>query len=277
MRSAPNKAIAVLVIIITAFGLLLSLFFLSQTWRYRVPLTERLRAGINQTSAILETTGEGLEILDQVVKNVYTSTVYLDESATTLSRTFDSTSLFMDTAGTFLGESLVNTITNTQSAIESAQSSAVVIDNILTTLSRIPLIGIDYNPTRPLNVTLGDVSQSLDPMQQSLESFQSDIGDTQSDLEEFNQQILILDENIAAIGRNLKATQITIDHYRTQLSFVQSWTETAQTSLTRWMTSLAWTLTFIIIWLIFIQVAILLQAINQYSMVDVVTSGPEKT
>jgi hypothetical protein len=277
MRTAPNKAMAVLVIIITTFGLLLSLFFLIQTWRYRVPVTEKLRAGINQTSAILETTGEGLEILDQVVKNVYTSTVYLDESATTLSRTFDSTSQFMDNAGTFMGENLVNTITNTQSAIDSAQSSAVVIDNILTTLSRIPLIGIDYNPSKPLNVTLGEVSDSLDPMQRSLESFQSDIGNTQSDLEEFKQQILILDQNITAISRNLKATQVTIDHYRTQLSFVQSWTDTAQTSLSRWMTGLAWMITFIIIWLIFIQVAILLQAINQISMIDVVYSVPEKT
>ena len=40
----------------------------------------------------------------------------------------------MDSAGSFVGEDLINTITNTQTALNSAQASAAVIDNILSCL-----------------------------------------------------------------------------------------------------------------------------------------------
>ena len=155
MIGLSKKALGVIMVCISALGFLLSIFLLFQVWHYRQPVTDSLQAGLKQSSAILQTTDEGLTVIDQVVKNVYTSTVYLDDATSALAQTMQSTSRFMDTAGTFVGEDLINTITNTQTALNSAQSSAVVIDNILSTISNIPLIGITYNPTTPLNMALG--------------------------------------------------------------------------------------------------------------------------
>ena len=140
---------------VTALGLLLSLFFLIQIWRFRPPVTDFLQSGINQTSNILQTTGEGLDVIDQVIANVYSTTLYLDDTTNAIAQTVQSTSLFIDLVGAFTGDDLIDTITNTQTALQSAQASAVVIDNILTALSNVPLIGIKYNPSRPLNAALG--------------------------------------------------------------------------------------------------------------------------
>jgi peptidoglycan hydrolase CwlO-like protein len=172
-----------------------------------------------------------------------------------------STSRFMDSAGTFVGEDLINTITNTQTALNSAQSSAVVIDNILSTLSNIPLIGITYNPPTPLNKALGEVSSSLDPVQSALKNFQTNLDNTQTNILNLNEQITTLTQKISTINSNLLQAQITIDNYRSQVESLKSSVARAKAKLPNWITIAAWILTSIIVWLVLIQIGILLQGI----------------
>jgi len=249
-------------IVVTSLGLLLSLFFLFFTWSIREPATARLQAVATTTADILETTGQGLEIIDQVLVNVYSSTLALEDSASALAEMIESSSVFVDSAGGFLGEGLINTITNTQTAIDSAQETASVIDNILTTLSRIPLIGIDYNPSNPLGNALGEVSESLDPIQGTLTDFQQNLQDTRTSMQEFSSQVQTLEQNIGKINQNLLATQQTIDAYQNRLSSLQAWLENAIDQLPTWITRLCWILTLIIFWFILIQIGIMLQVFN---------------
>jgi hypothetical protein len=262
MRTTLNKILALSIVIITVIGMLLSLFFLVQIWRFRPPVTEKLQSAAKQTSAILGTTEKGLELIDQVVLNVYSSTITLEDSADAFAQTMQTSTQFFGSASTFLGEGLINTITNTQTAIDSAKTSAVVIDNILTTLSNIPLIGIKYNPSRPLSVALGEVSDSLDPLQGTLMGFETNLKATQTNMQEFKDQILVLKQNIVTINKNLKSAQVVIDNYQTQLKSLQSWMNKAIISLPGWITTICWIMTFFIMWLVLIQIAILLQAIN---------------
>jgi ABC-type transporter Mla subunit MlaD len=261
MSAISRKALGVIMICISALGFLMSIFLLFQVWYYRQPATNSLQAGLKQSSAILQTTGEGLTVIDQVVKNVYTTTVYLDDATNALGETMQSTSQFMDSAGAFVGEDLINTITNTQTALDSAQSSAMVIDNILSTLSKIPLIGITYNPPTPLNKALGEVSDSLNPLQASLKIFQTNLDNTNVNMQVLSDQISTLNLKIGTINNNLKQAQKTITSYRSQVDSLISTVERAKTTLPTWITTLAWMLTAIILWLVLIQIGILLQGI----------------
>jgi hypothetical protein len=259
MSGVSKKTLAVLMICMSALGILLSLFILFQVWRFRQPVTVKLQSNLNQLTNILQTTDEGLAVIDQVVKNVYTSTLYLDEATNAITLTIQSTNQFIDSAGTFVGEDLITTITNTQTALDSAQASAKIIDNILTTMSRIPLIGINYNPTLPLNTALGAVSTSLDPLQGTLKNFQSNLTTTRTNMQLLNRQISVLDKNIMQINKNLRQAQATIDNYRSQLSSLLSWSESAKTNLPTWITTTTWILTIIILWLVIIQIGMVLQ------------------
>jgi hypothetical protein len=254
---------AFLIVCLTSVGIILSLFFLSQVWRYRQPVTEKLQTGVEQFSSVLQISDDGLQVIDQVVKNVYTSTIYLDDATLAFSQTVRSSSQFMDSAGTFVGGNLLTTITNTQTALGSAQASARVIDNVLSTLSRIPLIGISYNPSVPLNTALGNVADSLDPLQSTLENFQSSLDSTSSNLQEFTDQISILDKNILSIQENLTQAQTTIEKYHTQISTLQTWLGDAKTKLPAWTRTLAWILSLIIVWMIIVQIALMLPGISQ--------------
>lgn len=273
MRTPKRKSLAVLMVIATTLGLLLSLFFVIQIWRLRQPVTVRLQSAVDQTSSILRTTSESLDIIGLVVSNVYTSTLYLDDATNALAQTIQSTDSFIDSAGTFVGQDLINTITNTQSTLDSAKSSALVIDNIMSTLSRIPLLGIKYNPSQPLNSALGKVSESLDPFQGSLKSFQTNLETTRKNMQAFNDQLLIMDQNIKDINQNLASTRGMIDKYRAQVNTLQESMDNARVSLPRWVNTACGVLTFIIFWLVLIQVGVLVQGLNGLASVPANPDG----
>jgi hypothetical protein len=265
MSGTSKKALGVLMICITAVGILFSIILIFQVWHYRQPMTDDLKVGLEQSSTILQSTGEGLNVIDQIVKNVYTTTIYLNDATTALAHTMQSTSQFMDSARTFIGSDLINTITNTQTALNSAQSSAVVIDNILSALNNVPLIGITYNPTTPLNTSLGEVSTSLNPIQSSLRNFQTNLETTSTNMQSLNNQIYTLSQKIVTINNNLLQAQRTIYSYRSQVDGLKSSVERAKINLSSWITTIVWIVTIIIFWLVLIQIGILLQGITLIS------------
>jgi hypothetical protein len=261
MNPTLKKAIAVLMIIITAIGMLFSIFFLVLTWRIRQPATQKLQTAFEGTSAVLQTTIVGLDVIDQVVTNVYSSTIYISDATDALAKTIENTDQFVETAGSFMGNGFTTTISNTQRTLESAQSSALVIDNILTTLSRVPLIGINYNPATPLSTALGEVSSSLDPLQESLKGFQENLVSTQSNLQVFVTQLDLLKTNITEINKNLADSMVVIETYKSQVTDLKAWFDKAVLSLPAWITTFCIFITIFILLLIFVQGAIMLQGI----------------
>ena len=261
MNPTLKKSIAVLMIVITAIGMLLSIFFLVLTWRIREPATQKLQTAFEGTSSLLQTTIVGLDVIDQVVTNVYSSTIYISDATDALATTIENTDQFVETAGSFMGEGFNTTISNTQKTLESAQSSALVIDNILTALSRVPLIGINYNPATPLSTALGDVSSSLDPLQESLMGFQENLVSTQSNLQVFVTQLDLLKTNINEINKNLADSKVVIETYQSQVTDLKIWFDKAVLSLPSWVTTFCIIISIFILLLIFVQVAIMLQGI----------------
>jgi hypothetical protein len=256
-----KKVIGVILICITSVGFLLSIFLMFGVWNFRQPVVNGLQVGLDHTSTLLETTDEGLVIIEEVVSNVYTSTVLLNDSSKALAQTMQSTTDFMDSAGTFVGTDLINTITNTQTALNSAQSSAAVVDNLLNGLSGIPLLGLNYNPGTPLNTTIGNISSSLDPVQQSLKDFQTKLDTTKSNVQGLTDQVSELDQKIGTINQNLSEAKATIKNYRTSVASIKVTVANARANLAIWITTLASVLTVIIILLIILQVGLFLQGI----------------
>jgi hypothetical protein len=261
MSPTVKKVIGVILICITALGFLLSVFLLFQVWNFRQPVTESLQVGLDHTSTLLETTDEGLFIIEQVVSNVYSSTLLLNDASQALAQTMQSTTDFMDSAGEFVGQDLMNTITNTQTALDSAQASAAVIDNVLSSIARVPLLGLQYDPATPLNKAIGNVSSSLDPVQQSLEDFQTNLDTTIANVQSLTDQVNELDQKITVINKNLSDAQATIKNYRSQVASLKITIANAKNNMAAWITGLATILTIIILLLVILQVGLFLQGV----------------
>jgi chromosome segregation ATPase len=262
MSVAAKKAIGIGIVCLSILGILLSIFILYQVWNYRQPVINGLQSGLDHATSLLQTTDEGLAVIDQVVSNVYTSTLYLNDATNTLAQTMQSTTSFMDSAGKFIGEDLITTITNTQTALDSAQASAAVIDNILGTISKVPLIGINYAPTTPLNTAIGQVSSSLDPVQESLKHFQTDLTTTQTNMQGLGDQLSGLNQKIVIIDQNLAQAQKTIADYRTEVNSIKLSVANTKANLSTWITAIAAIITLIILSLVAIQIGMFLQGIT---------------
>lgn len=259
---AAKKAIGIGIVGLSVLGILLSIFLIYQTWNYRQPVIIGLQSGLDHASSLLQTTDEGLVVIGQVVSNVYTSTLYLNDATDALAQTMQSTTNFMDSAGNFIGEDLINTITNTQTALDSAQASAAVIDNILNAISKVPFIGINYAPTTPLNTALGEVTSSLDPVQASLKSFQTNLATTKTNMRVMSDQLLGLQKKISTINDNLSRAQKTIDNYRDEVNSIKLSVANAKANLSTWITAIAAILTLIIFSLVAVQIGMLLQGLT---------------
>jgi hypothetical protein len=262
MSVAAKKIIGIVMVCIAIFGILLSSFLIYEVWHYRQPVINGLESGLDHASSLLQTTDEGLAVIDQVVSNVYTSTLYLNDATNALAQTMQSTTGFMDSAGTFVGEDLINTITNTQTALNSAQASAAVIDNILSSISKVPFIGINYDPKTPLNTAIGEVTSSLDPVQQSLKDFQMNLTNAQTNMQIVGDQLSGLEKKIVTINQNLAQAQTTISNYRSQVNLIKLSVANAKANLSAWITAIAGILTVIILLLVVLQIGLLLQGIT---------------
>jgi cob(I)alamin adenosyltransferase len=262
MSVAAKKAIGIGMVCLSILGILLSVFLLYQVWHLRQPVIDGLQSGLDHASSLLQTTDEGLLIIDQVVSNVYTSTLYLNDATDALAQTMRSTTSFMDSASNFVGDDLITTITNTQTALDSAQASAAVIDSILGTISKIPFIGLNYAPATPLNTALGEVTSSLDPIQQSLKNFQTDLSTTKTNMQALSDQLSGLEQKIVTINKNLAHAQKTIENYRAEVNSMKISVTNAKANISTWITAIAAIVTLIILSLVAIQIGMLLQGLT---------------
>ena len=262
MSEPTKKIIGIVMVVIALFGFVLSGILMYEVWHYRQPVITGLETGLDHATSLLQTTDEGLAVIDQVVSNVYTSTLYLNDATTALAQTMQSTTSFMDSAGKFVGQDLINTITNTQTALNSAQASAAVIDNILSSISKVPFIGLNYNPKTPLNTALGEVTSSLDPVQQSLKDFQTNLTNAQTNMQVVGDQLSGLEKKIVTINQNLAQAQTTIANYRSEVNSIKLSVANAKDNLASWVTAIAGIITIIILLLVVLQVGLLLQGIT---------------
>lgn len=88
----------------------------------------------------------------------------LEQTLTTTAETVESADPMLGEVSRLMKDQLPATILATQQSLATAEQSAEVIDNLLKSLSGIPLIGpsIGYQPEVPLSDALGQVADSLD-------------------------------------------------------------------------------------------------------------------
>lgn len=262
MRKIFRRTIGILLVITSIVSVLISLFFLVQIWRLRQPLTTRLVDNLNLLYATTVTTEDSLQLIEGTLTRLLDSTATLQDTTISVAQSIHDTGLLAGSFATIIGDDFPETIADTQTALESAQSSAVVIDNVLTALASIPLIGIDYDPPLPLNLALGQVSDSLTSMPSTLEQVQGDLDNAHTNLIELEEHVININQHIQLITDNLLQAQDTIDEYQEEIGQIKPRLDHSRSAAHGWILSAAWGLTFIIIWLMISQLGLVLQGID---------------
>ena len=252
-----KRIAGILLVIVGASSLLVSLFVLVQVWRLREPVTASLQSSLELISTTLSTSAEGLEIANQSLVAVQSSVTALEGTVQTLGKSIDDSTPMIDSLVVLMGKDLPETVTSAQSSLTAAQDSARVIDAVLRVLTILsPSL---YNPRVPLNVALGEVSQSLDGLPKSFQTIQVSLKSTQLNLAVMKSQISLIADQIGQINASLADAEKVITQYQLIVTRMQAATGRVKTHQPAWVDATAVALTFLLFWLGVTQFGVILR------------------
>jgi len=208
------RTLGILFIIFSSIGLLFSLAGITVSWIVKPGIQRDLVSLVDSLQFTITTTGKGLNVLDNALDNVNTNLEIIGASLENLNGTFDDISSSLSSSADFIGDDLRQTIITTQIALSSASSSAEIIDDTLSIISRIPFIGANYQPEVPLHTSLNAVSEGMNDIPQSLEKIEGSLNDTSDELVLLKENLLDLSDELSNFETDLKDSQNILEDYR---------------------------------------------------------------
>lgn len=255
------KTLGLTLIILSTLGMLFSLTSIITIFAIKPGLQTATLGALDIFSATLETTNDGIGVIDSAL---YTSNSNLDvvyTSLETLGTTLMDVSTSLDTTATLVGDNFRNTIIETQVSLSSASSSAKIIDDTLGIIAKIPFIGADYKPEVPLHISLGNVADRLDELPDTLETMELNLSDSSGGLSDFAKDLSLLTENISNFSKDLTDAQDVLADYETTLVKAIDRTASLKQNLGKVFLGLSLFLSGMLLWLGVAQFTVLLQGL----------------
>jgi len=263
MKTFIYRIVGIALIIATAVGIIACLFGLIQIWRVKPALEESLNQNLELINGTISTTLSGLATVDDILSTASQSLSSFESSTEILAQSLEDTEPLFDSITQLTGEDLPEVISATQTSLASAQTTALLIDNVLTTLTSIPFLSLKkYQPEVPLNVSLRNISEDIDQISPSLYTISASLVTARENLNEMTAQIKNLGGEIEEISGNLENTHQVISEYQRAFTRLQVRVESIQEKAPAWLTSLAWGISLIIVWLVIIQLGLFVQGLE---------------
>lgn len=208
------RTLGILFIIFSSLGLLISLAGIAVSWIAKPSIQRDLLTLVDSIQYTLTNTSKGLNVLDNSLENVNSNLDIIVSTLDNLDDTFNGISSSLDSSADLVGDDLRQTIIDTQVALSSASSSAELIDDTLSVISRIPFLGANYQPEVPLHTSLDSVAESMDEIPESLELIEGSLNDTSEGLNLLNDNLLDLSDELSKFNTDFEDTQTVLEEYR---------------------------------------------------------------
>ena len=246
-----------LFVIAAAAGFIFSVVGLIEIWRCRPPVTQTVIDNLALADQALNTTQDGLAIVGRLVQTITVDVVSLQTTTQALALTIHDTNPILDSLTSLTSKDLPAAIGATQTSLASAQSSALLIDNVLAALTSIPLLPVTaYQPDVPLNTALARVSTSLDSLTPSLATINTNLVNGKTNLGVMEVELNRISETTKGISNTLGSAQTVIDQYKAVTTQLKVRVEAAQRMAPAWITTITWILSFLLGWLLIAQLGL---------------------
>jgi peptidoglycan hydrolase CwlO-like protein len=268
--SILRRILGVLLIAAAIGGLIFSLAGIVILRRIEPDITKGLQDVISLVGQTLETTSQGLVVTQQSIESSVASIQALQDTVSTTAKTIQSASPMVSQLQKIMHDDLPKTIEATQASLDTAAQSAKVVDGVLSTLSKVPLLGssIGYNPAVPLNVALSQVSASLVDLPNTFNSMESSLKDTGDNLQTFQADLETMGASIGKIQSSVTKYEQVIGDYQKSLDQVQGRLDTLSKSLPNLVHTLMLALIFFLIWMAVAQIGLFIQGWELVSRKD---------
>jgi archaellum component FlaC len=250
-------------ILIALPSLVLTVFILVKVWNLQSPATNSLLSSIDVFIGTLDSASAGLVTMQQSLDTTAENITDLEKTSQSLSQSLHDAGPLMNSLTTLTGKDLPTTITATQQSLNSAESSALLVDDMLSALTRVPFLPVaPYQPQVPLHTAIAQVSTSLDNLSpslssidQSLETTTGNLATIESQMQEMSQSIDKIKKNLTDIKQSVVDDQTTIARLRVQLADLKA-------AIPVWVMVATWLSSFVLAWLALVQIGWLVRGVQ---------------
>ena len=252
-----------LLVLAAAAGIVFSVGGLIEIWRYRPGVTQTVMDNLALFDQALNTTQDGLTIVGQLVQTTTVDVASLQTTTQALALAIHDTNPMLDSLTSLTSKDLPAAVGATQASLASAQSSALLIDNVLAALTSVPLINVGaYQPAVPLHTALEQVSTSLNGLTPSLAVINTSLADGKTNLGVVEAELKKISETTKGISNTLDGAQTVIDRYQAVATQLKVRVEATQRAAPAWLTTITWGLSFILGWLLIAQLGLGVQGLE---------------
>jgi methyl-accepting chemotaxis protein len=263
MKNLVYKVLGFSLLVAAVIGILVSLAGLIVIIRVQKQATVSLTGMLELLDSTLTTTENGFEVADNAFADAIDALESLQMTVDSVEVVMGKTLPTLDSISELIGTKLPSTIRSTRGALNVAQTAAKNVDNFLTTLSSIPIIGtVIYNPETPLNQTISKVSDSLKDTPEMLKSSQENIDQMSVSLGDIQTEMKGISGNVRSITSSVEEARAVLQDYQESVKSIHNEVNRIQEKLPTWMRLLTAGFTLIFIWLALAQVAIAMQGLE---------------
>jgi hypothetical protein len=258
-----KRFFGILLIFGAAAGFVFSVIGIVEVWRYRPIVTHSVVNTLDLMDQTLNTTQDSLTIVGQVVQVTSADVTSLKTTTKMLAKSIHDINPMLDSLTKLTSVDFPATVDATQTSLTSAQSSALLIDNVLATLTSIPFLPVaPYQPSVPLHTSLAQISTSLDSLTPALSTITTSLAEGKTSMGVIEVELNKISDTTIEISNALISAQSIVDQYKTVVAQFKVRVELMQRLATGWLTTTAWILTFVLSWFLFIQLGMCAQGLE---------------
>ena len=241
-----------------ALGIIVSILGIVFVWRLVPGTTERLVNTATFAQRALDSTDDLLAVADSTLTQAEDNIALIAGATQDVAETLDQTSSIAATVADAVGDEFTGVVDKTQTALGALESSAKLVDDTLSFISALPLMGNKYSNKTPLYSSVVEINESLDEMPKTLKSLQDNLDSTAEAFTVLNESVGVLADNVSEIETSLADAGNVVNNYQVLVDEAQLKTANAIEKLPRWVRWTAAGLTVLMVWLIVIQAGLLL-------------------
>lgn len=258
-----RRIVGFLLVIAAAAGVIFTLVGLIEVWRYRPIVTKTVVDNLALFDQTLNTTQDVLIIVGQVVQTTSIDVTSLQATTQALALTIHGTNPMFDSLITLTSKDFPAAVRATQTSLTSAQSSALLIDNVLAALTSIPFSPVAaYKPEVPLHTALAQISTSLNTLIPSLATINTSLADGKTNLGIVEVELTKITDTTQGMSNTLGGAQTVIDQYKSVTTQLKVNVEAAQRGAQTWILAITWILSFVLGWLLIAQLGLGVQGLD---------------
>lgn len=263
MTTRLRRIFGILMVLVSAGGLILTFAIGFQVWRARPIVSINLNSNLDLIITMIKTSSDSFLIVEDTLQAASDELNVLLETLLTLSNMLKNSDPLIESFQSLTGDSLPETIQATQTSLDTAQQSAEIIDNILIAVTAIPFFpGDPYDPEVPLSESLNQISSSLNSITPAMLDIQSNLTSTKADLAEIDTNITSISDSVLQIQENMIDAKSTITKFKQQIDDAETRLIKAQQSAPGWVDRIATGILFILIWVGLAQISFIFHGIN---------------